>query len=188
MSHGRTILTFTLQRGGELGSSATMSTAMQKTLVYVFPGMTGAFMLFWPGCMQLTFFTTAMLSLSQSWLMRQPWLRQYFGLQPLPSPSTNPPPRTPYTGTMNTYQPPAKTSPLPEKKGIIGGAISDIKGAAGQAVTSAKSALAIDQEATKTRGRSSGELRRAKLYEEKRRREIAQEQFDKSQKKRTRRA
>jgi YidC/Oxa1 family membrane protein insertase len=164
-----------------------MAPAMHKMLIYVFPAMTGTVMLFWPGCMQITFFTTAVLSLSQSWLLRQPWLRQYLGLQPLPPPSTKSPPRTPYTGTMNTYQPPAKTASLPEKKGIIGGAISDIKGAAGQAVTSAKGALAIDQDAKKTRGRSSEELRRAKLYEEKRRREIAQEQFDKSQQKRTRR-
>lgn len=160
---------------------------MRNMLVYVFPAMTGSFMLFWPGSLQITFFTTAMLSLSQAWFLRQPWLRHFLSLQPLPPPSTNSPLRRPYTGTMNTYQPPAKPAPLPEKKGIIGGAISDIKGAAGQAVKSAKGALSIDQGQKKRQGRGSEELRRARSYEERRRREIAQEQFEKSQRKRTRR-
>ena len=178
-------LTCTIQRGGELGSTASMNPAMRNVFVYVFPAMSGGFMLFWPGCMQITFFTTAILSLSQSWLLRQPWLRQFLGLQPLLPPSTKSPPRTPYTGTMNTYQPPSKEAPPPEKKGIIGGAISDIKGAAGQAIKTAKDALSTEQAAKKTQGRTPEELRRAKAYEEKRRREIAQEKFEKTQRRRT---
>ena len=142
-------------------------------------------MLFWPGCMQLTFFTTAMMSLSQSWALRQPGVRKYLGIQPLPSPASASPPKGPYTGTMNTYQRPAKPAPLPEKKGVIEGAISDLKGAAGQAVKSARTAMSIDpQEKKKSQGRTREELRRAQAYEEKRRRELAQEKFEKTQRKR----
>lgn len=180
------MITFTLQKGGELGGSATsMNPAMRNLFTYGFPTMTGLFMLWWPGCMQITFFTTAMLSLSQSWLLRQPWLRQMIGIQPLPTPHTNNPPKGPYTGTLNTYQPPAKTAPLPEKKGIIGGAISDIKGAAGQAIKSARNVMSSENDMKKTQGRTPEESRRAKAYEEKRRREIAHEKFEKAQRKRT---
>ena len=163
-----------------------MTPTMRNVFQYGFPIMTGAFMLAWPGCMQLTFFSTSMMSLSQAWVLRQPGVRKFLKIQPLPPPVSDKPPKGPYTGTMNTYQRPAKTAPLPEKKGIIGGAISDLKGAAGQAVKSARSALSMDQEEKKkTPGRSPDELRRAKAYEEKRRREIAQEKFERTQRRRT---
>ena len=168
-----------------MGTNTPMAPVMKNVFVYVFPGMTGIFMLFWPGCLQLTFFTTAMLSLSQSWVLRQAWMRQFLGIQPLPPPPTKTAPRGPYTGVLNTYQPPATIPPLPEKKGVIGGAISDLKAAAGQAMKSAKGMVSSDTAQKKTTGRSPEELRRAKAYEEKRRREIAQERFEKAQRKRT---
>ena len=168
-------------------AAAPMAPLMKNIFVYAFPAMTGSFMLFWPGCLQLTFFTTAIVSLSQSWLLRQPWMRRFLGIQPLPPTPSKTPPRGPYTGTLNTYQPPTKPAPLPPKKGIIEGAVSDLKGAAGQAMKSAKGMMSSETSQKKTTGRSPEELRRARAYEEKRRREIAQEKFEKAQRKKTRR-
>ena len=168
-----------------MGTVTQMSPLVKNIFVYAFPAMTGGFMLFWPGCLQLTFFTTAMMSLSQSWMLRQPRVRQILGIQPLPPPPSQTPPKGPYTGTLNTYQPPTKSAPLPEKKGIIGGAINDLKGAAGQAMKSAKGMVSSGKNQKKPTGRSPEELRRARAYEERRRREIAQERFEKRQRKKT---
>ena len=159
--------------GGDSGSSnAMMNPGMKNFLQYVMPGMTGAFMLFWPGCMQLTFATTACLSLGQAYLLKRPWVRNILGIQPIPTQAqTSGKANSPYKGVINMYQPPDQPK---EKKGIVGGAIADIKGAADNALgrlrkTSDKRAKSIS-----TRARSA-EVRKSKALEEKRRREMEME-------------
>ena len=75
-----------------------------------------------------------------------------------------------------TYQSPTPTSPAPpEKTGMISGAIADLKGAAKQVATSAKKTI-DNAQGTKTNSRlSAGEMRQAKVYEERRKREIEME-------------
>ena len=160
-----------------MGTGSMMNAQMRNLFQYGLPAMTSFIMLFWPGCMQLTFFTTSILSLLQSMLLRQNAVRRFIGIQPLPPPgaSSTGASSSPYTGTI-TYQSPTPTSPAPPKKtGMISGAIADLKGAAKQVATSAKKT--VDQvQGAKTKGRlSAGELRQAKAYEERRKREIEME-------------
>lgn len=166
-----------MQKGGEMGNASMLNAQMRNLFQYGLPAMTSFFMLFWPGCMQLTFFTTSILSLLQSMLLRQNAVRRFVGIQPLPPPGASLPgaSSSPYTGTM-TYQSPTPTSPAPlEKTGMLSGAIADLKGAAKQVAASAKKTVHQAQ-GTKTTGRlSAGELRQAKAYEERRKREIEME-------------
>ena len=75
---------------------------------------------------------------------------------------------------MTLYQAPdLPTKPEPSK-GIMGGAIADIKGAAGQAIAATRKRVEQSQQSTTTR-LSKAELRRAKEYEEKRKIELAGE-------------
>jgi len=156
-----------------------MTPAMKNLFQYGLPFMSGAFMLFWPACMQLSFFFTSIISLGQSYLLRLPAVRNWLGIQPLPKPTaTTKRPDTPYTGTMNIYQAPSNAPPPPpaEKKGIIGGAISDIKSAASKAAEGARSFG--EQKKSPTKRRTAAELRQAKAFEERRRREIEKEKVD----------
>lgn len=103
-------------------------------------------------------------------------MREWLGIQPLPKRPNNPfGSNSPYTRTMNVYQPPSNT-PSSETKGIVGGAISDIKSAYSQATATARS---ITEQRTKsTTRRTAGELRQAKAYEEKRRKELEKEKAE----------
>ena len=145
--------------------------------LYGLPTLTASFMLFWPGALQLTFAFTSMMSLTQAYLLRQPWMRNFLGIQPMPKPAAP----TSYAGVINRYEGPSPTSsssPAPTGKGILGGAISDIKGAASQVVKSARSLKDMQETKTGTQRRTPAELRRAKAYEEKRLREIAQAKIE----------
>ena len=132
-------------------------------------------MLFWPGCMQLTFATTSVLSLGQAHLLRRPWIRNWLGIQPIPkaAPASGKP-SSPYAGVLNTYQPP---EPAKERKGIVGGAIADIKGAAGNAMGRLRK-RADDKLKAKSPRLRQREVQQAKIYEERRRREIEMERLE----------
>ena len=82
----------------------------------------------------------------------------------------------PYKGVMNVYQAPKPTEEAEEKpKGVIAGAVADIKGAASQVIGKAKKI----QESRAPKGRlTPGEIRRAKAYEERRRKEIEAEKWE----------
>ena len=157
-----------------------MAPALQRFMIYGVPAVSSFFMLFSPGCMQLTFLATSLLSLTQASLFRQPAVRNFLGIQPLPSkpkPRTNP--STPYAGTMNVYQAPKSSEPAPpENRGIIRATISDLKDAASQLFKSAQSTIDSTQAKNAEPRRSKAELRHAQAYEEKRRRELAQEKFE----------
>ena len=156
-----------------------MTPAMQKLLVYIIPIFSAGVMLPIPAAVQLSFATASAVSLLQAHYLRQPWFREYLSIQPLPS--KTPPSSAPvYQGTITIQAPStaAPPEPPPAPKGIIGGAISDIKGAASQIV---KQAQALHKPKDKKRGNqrlTQAELKRAQAYEARRQREIAQEKLD----------
>lgn len=159
-----------------------MNPALKHTMLYAFPVLMTTFMLYWPAALQLTFAITSMLSLTQAHLLKEPWMREWLGIQPLPKPKS-PSSKSAYTGTLTKYQTPAPSSDGPAQKGIFEGAISDLKGAASQVVKSARAMRSnLLEEKTGTQRRTPTELRRAKAYEEKRRREISQAKFEVEQK------
>ena len=95
---------------------------------------------------------------------------------------------------MNRYQSPdapSSASSTPEKeknkkKGILGGAIADIKGAFEGVKKQAEDMTGAAKKQDSTKRRTDAELRYAKSYEDRRRREIAQEEFERAQAKRVR--
>ncbi|MCJ1398867.1 Mitochondrial inner membrane protein oxa1 [Xylographa trunciseda] len=168
---------FTFKRGGETGTSntTTMTPAMKNAFTYGLPLMSFVFMSFWPACVQLTFTTTSVIALGTSTLFRNPGIRTFLGISNLPVPASATD-TGPYKGVMNVYQPPsAETEAAKEGKGVFGGAVADITGAAKHVLGSARN---YQEKRTKSGGRlTAGELRRAKAYEEKRKAELDLERW-----------
>lgn len=103
-------------------------------------------------------------------------MRNWLGIQPLPKKTPTPSASSsPYTGTMSVYEPPSNAPPA-EKKGVIGGAISDIKSTFSQAASKARGMA--EQQTKSTSRRTAAELRQAKAYEERRRKELEDEKVE----------
>ncbi|MCJ1434297.1 Mitochondrial inner membrane protein oxa1 [Xylographa pallens] len=168
---------FTFKRGGETGSATTLTPTMKIMFTYGLPLMSFLFMSFWPACVQLTFTTTSIIALGTATLFRHPGIRTFLGISDLPTPRS----ATdigPYKGVMNVYQPPSATEEAAEKpKTVLGGAVAELRGAAKQVIGSAKSYQ--ERKAKAGGGRlTAGELRRAKAYEDKRKRELDIEKWE----------
>lgn len=148
-------------------------------------------MLTLPAAAQISFAFTSTLGLAQAFLFRQPWFREFADLQPLPKPTVpSNASEAAYTGKMTIDVSPSRASePSPPKvpKGVIAGAVSDVKGAASQLIKSARNLLATEDKNAKKQRRSPAELKRALAYEETRRREIEQEKLEASQEREWRR-
>ena len=144
---------------------------------YVLPVISGTFMLFWPGCMQLSFFTSSMFSLLQAYLFRQPVVRSFLRMSPIVRPpkptitaATNPMYLSP-TNPANTTAAATTT----DKKGLWGGAYSEIKGAVNQLGSDAKRKLNERDGLGENSRLTRRELKDAKAYEQRRRREVEAE-------------
>ncbi|KAI9822436.1 MAG: Mitochondrial inner membrane protein oxa1 [Pycnora praestabilis] len=195
-----------MRKGGETGTTL-LTPQVQKIMTYGLPLFSGLFMLWWPGALQLTFFATSMLSMGQATLLRNPAFRAYMGITPLPPPTPVPSsggssstPPTPYAGRLNiapTYQAPTVRSsiagsgsgmpePPTRPKGFIGGAVAEMKGTFEEASKSAQKYL--NMQASEPGKRSAVEIKQAKLYEEKRQREIEQQQLDELEDRKQRRS
>ncbi|MCJ1343812.1 Mitochondrial inner membrane protein oxa1 [Peltigera leucophlebia] len=164
----------TFKAGGELGSTALMTPTMKTLFLYGLPLITTTFMLFWPGALQISFAFTSLMALTQSYLLRQPAVRKFLNIQPL---RARVDPSTPsYGGVMQKYQAPSVESlpAAPVSRGLVGGAISDIKGAASQVVKSARSLTDSADSKPGQQRRTAEQMKRAKAYEEKREKEIAE--------------
>lgn len=170
----RPVLTFAMQAGGELGSTTLMTPIMKTLFLYGLPLITTTFMIFWPGALQLSFAFTSLMALAQSYLLRQPAVRKFLNIQPLRARVS--PSAPSYAGVMQKYQPPsAGSSPAaPPSRGLLGGAISDIKGAASQVAKSARSLRNSAETKPEQQRRTATQMKRAKAYEEKREKEIAE--------------
>lgn len=151
-----------------------MTPIMKTLFLYGLPLITTTFMLFWPGALQLTFAFTSLMALAQSNLLRRPAVRKFLNIQPLRVPVD--PSATAYAGVMQKYQPPsANPSPATRaSRGFVGGAISDIKGAASQVAKSARSLRDSAETKPGQQRRTAEQMKRAKAYEEKREKEIAE--------------
>jgi YidC/Oxa1 family membrane protein insertase len=156
-------------------NASTMTPGMRNAMYYGLPSLTFLFMLWWPACMQLTFATTSVLSYITSSLLRNPAVRSFFRISPFPTKPASDAATGPYKGVMNVYQPPKPPGEMEKPKGVIGGAVADIKGAAKGIMGKAKEM----QTKKETGGRlTAGEIRRANAYEERRKREIEQQKWE----------
>lgn len=129
-------------------------------------------MIWWPAGLQLTFFISASISNAQIASFRNAWFRNLVGIQPLPELAAPKPQSQTYTGTLNRYQAASSAPSTPgTPKGIFGnikGAVSDIMKLGEQFSPKSR------QQSPKDR-LTAGEKRHAKVYEEKRKREITRE-------------
>ncbi len=182
----RSLMLTVLQKGGELGTTV-LSPQVQKIMTYGLPAMSGLFMLFWPGAMQLTFFATSMMSMIQATMFRNPSFREWVGIYPLPPRPVTPTvggsagPKSPYEGAITMYQPPNTTTPAAEgKKGLLGGAMSEMKGMKTEAIKSMQKVVGSSGESSGRKKRTAAELKQALAYEERRRREIAEEKTERN--------
>ena len=148
-----------------------MNTNLQKFVRYFLPGLSGLIMIFWPAGMQLTFCITAMFSLLQGALLSNNNFRRLIGIQEL---NQQPVARnlSSYTGTITKYQPPGANSTANSPKGPSG-VISDIKTGASSLWKQAYKRVEDRQKPTGRR--TPAELKHAKAYDERRKREIALE-------------
>ena len=157
-----------------------MAPGVQKLFLYVLPPLSGLFISFWPGALQLTFFIQAMITLTQSYTLRQPWVRDYLGIQPLASTSSSKPANQVYTGVINRHKG-SEAAPA-GKSGFIGGAVADIQKAKAGFWESVQKKITERQQAAASSGRrTEGEMKHAKAYDLRRKREIAQERFERQQ-------
>lgn len=181
------------QSGGETGVS-TLSPVALKFMTYGLPAFSTFIMLSWPAALQLSFTVSAFLGMGQAAGFRSTWIRNWLGISPLPPvppPSQEPSGSTPtfHFGTLNVDRrqnhvgdapsdrlliPQAETKP----KGIVGGAVAEVKGMAGEVK---KSWNEVTGKTRKPGQRSGNEKHTAQTYEIKRQKEIAQQRWDQEQ-------
>ena len=130
--------------------------------------------------MQLTFSTTSVLAFVSGRFLANPSVRAFLGITPLPT-AQSATTTGPYKGVMNIYQPPKPTMEAEKKpKGVVAGAVADIKGAASQFMGKARKA----QQSKAPKGRlTPGEIRRAKAYDKRRKEEIELEKWESEERK-----
>jgi membrane protein insertase Oxa1/YidC/SpoIIIJ len=157
-----------------------MKESWQRGFLYVMPVISTIFILALPAAVQLSFAFTSTMSLTQSHCLRQPWFREMLGIHPLPAPApATPTSESPYKGTITIQASSTTVSEQPPApKGIIQGALSDIKGAASQLMKTARSLRKSDDTKKGTQRLTPAELKRAQAYEEQKQREIAQEKLE----------
>src|SRR5450432_33834 len=115
------------KKGGETGVN-TISAGTLKIMSYALPGISFAFTWWLPAGLQLSFFTTGLLSFLQSRLFRWAPFRTFMNMTPIPdqpdpfsSPSS---PTSPAATTSPSYQPPRTPSTTTTTSG---GSNSDTK-------------------------------------------------------------
>lgn len=163
-----------------------MAPALAKFALYGMPVVGGGFMLMYPACLQLTFGFTAALSLIQAYLLRQPWVRERLGIQPLPKRNPESSASTLITSTLNIYQPPSQTPPTPEmKSGIANKArekMSDAKGSASELVKSVTSFTGSTNKDTRKMSKLNLALGKAQALQGRRLDRVAQARSEAGQK------
>ena len=156
------------QNGGETGASVLASDKVRILFLYVVPPVSGLFMIFWPGGLQLTFFISALIGAIQAMAIKSNFLRSLMGIQPLPEP----PVPGPQIQTRPQNQAPSSTASDPKvSKGMFGyikGTVSELQ-KAGEKFTGVSR-----QQAEKDR-LTPAEKRYAMGYEAKRNRELERE-------------
>ncbi|EZF35796.1 hypothetical protein H109_03406 [Trichophyton interdigitale MR816] len=188
-----------LKRGGDVGMSNLMNSALGKGMVYGLPIVTVCTMTFWPGILQLYFLTTGALSVCQTYIMTTPRLRKLVGLGPLPKKPTSEDSSMPAPSRIQTISKPTTSQPTPETHippqniSVIDRTMDGLKSAYKDTVKDVKNKLGEmtgEKEETDPTGRTprlnKKELENAKAYEERRRAEIRAERELKNQQLRAR--
>ncbi|RKF54383.1 Mitochondrial inner membrane protein OXA1 [Erysiphe neolycopersici] len=98
-------LHWVMKKGGETGVQ-TMNPKMLSLLKWGLPLISLVFTSWLPAGVQLTFFISGLLSLTQASLLRQPWLRSYFRMTQLPTSNVSETPNltSPYKGNIRIAQ------------------------------------------------------------------------------------
>ena len=136
-----------------------MNSTFQKYLKIFLPGVSGVIVVFWPAGMQLCFCITALFSLLQSRLLRSNEFRKFIGIQQLGQP-------------VVIHQPARANSAANPQKGPSG-VMSELKSGAAGLWKQANKRMEVYQKPTGRR--TPAELKHAKAYDERRKREIALE-------------
>jgi len=150
-----------------------MSPAMRNIMVYGLPIIFTATMIPLPACLQLSFVATTSLGIIQSYLLRQPGVRERLGIAPLVPDAPPAGGSTQQPKLRINYQAPTVKSAIdgsgkepldtPATKGLLAGAKSEVQGMVKQAQQSYDSLRGIEQK--KKAGPSKAFLRRAEEYE-----------------------
>ena len=148
-----------------------------KASLYAMPVLAGGFMLLYPAAMQLTFGFTAALSFFQAYVLRQPWVRAFLGIHPLPNKQPDLSKSEAVSGRLNMYQAPTEALPEPAvKSGMAIKAKEKVLEVKGVASKLGKSVTGIIRPQTKHAVKSAPaifELTKAQQLQEKRLRELA---------------
>lgn len=185
---------YDLQAGGELGSTAAMSTTAMRFFQWGMPIMSTLFMSFWPALLQLGFFTTSVMALTQARLFKQTWFRNFWNIHPLPpkdSPTIEMESRSGYKGmVIPTTAREVPQQPEVSPGGVFGNARSKFKATVSDLQERGQKFVQsnMEQNTGKTTSRrSAAEVNEAKRYDEKRRKEIQQAKMHNPGRKHTRR-
>ncbi|KAL8681358.1 MAG: hypothetical protein Q9186_002501 [Xanthomendoza sp. 1 TL-2023] len=182
-----TLTFFMFKAGSELGSGTTMTPTVMKFFQWVLPIGSTIFMSFWPAIMQLTFFMSGLMALTQTRLFRLPWFRKFWRIIPLPStvkPATQTPSVSPLKGVMVPPSAPRINAEAEiAQGGVFGNARSKMKSTMSDVKKRAQKVYMQDNNEGERSGgrRSEKDLKEAKRYDEKRRKEIEQGMIHKSQ-------
>ncbi|KAL8905842.1 MAG: hypothetical protein Q9171_006508 [Xanthocarpia ochracea] len=176
-----TFLVFKL--GGETGSAAAMSPRVKTLLHWGFPICSTVFTSWWPAVMQLSFFATSLMALLQSYLFKEPWFRKFWGIQPLSPPNSPTAPTGPAPGYRGMVIPTTAREvpqePQTSQGGVFGSAKSKFKATVSDLQERSQNYVDKNQ-AKPTSRRSAAEIKEAKRYDEKRRKEIEQSKLHSS--------
>ena len=152
-----------------MGNNQTLNETWQRTFKYGIPGMMGYFCLSWPAGMQLTFCATITFSLLQSAALKSNRFRDFVGIQRIEGRLQK---AEAYAGTLTRYQLPDADAASKPKTGMSK-VISELKSGMSDMVKQGKERVENYQKPTGRR--TAAELRHAKAYDERRKREIALE-------------
>lgn len=172
-----------------------MTPFMRNLVLYGLPVIFTATMIPMPAALQLSFVASTSLGILQSYVLRQPAIRQWLGVAPLVAPGSAEP-STKQPNSRLTYQAPTIESSIagsgkesldvpPVKKGLLASAKSEVQGVVKEAKKSLNNLRGADQ--GKKGGPSKAFLKRAEDYERRRFRELEEEKWEMEEAKRLKR-
>ncbi|KAL8772783.1 MAG: hypothetical protein Q9209_002128 [Squamulea sp. 1 TL-2023] len=172
---------FLFKNGGELGTSAAMNPNVMRLFQWGMPIASTIFTSFWPAAMQLSFFWTSVMALTQARMFKQPWFRQFWKIHPLPSKDDSTTQRESRTGYKGMVIP-TTAREIPQQADVSqDGAFGSAKAKFQATMTDlqergqkfVKDSMEKNRKSPTSR-RSAAEINEAKKYDEKRRKEIEQ--------------
>ncbi|KAK5013347.1 dihydroorotase, partial [Cryomyces antarcticus] len=173
-----------VRRGGESGVQ-NLQPMMLKFMLYGAPALMFTFMLWMPACLQLSFATASVLGILQARLLQNPDIRARLGIAPIvraataPAESTPPPPagartidataRSRPASMDSTYEAPTVASSIAGSAPASASA-GDVEGTPDKGV--------FQRASTSVRSTVSGARSEMAAYEERRQRELEEEQWE----------